>query len=182
MIRFSRILLLLLLLAAAAWSHTGQGQGPAKAILQRLFPTAESFVTRPLKLTPEMQKRISLRLGTRLESHDLNSNAYIATRGGQSLGVVWVTDAHLKEGLTDVLVGVDRQGKIVGVALDHSPVALLAQSSYLKQYTGLSARAPLAEGKDLKPLKSNPAGSKLVAAAVRKSAIVIQEAFLGGNQ
>jgi hypothetical protein len=176
---FLRPLLLLLALASVAWSHTGDGQGPSKATLQRLFPRAQSFVTRPLTLTPEVQKRIAARLGQPLEEHDLKSSAYVPTYEGRSLGVVWVTDAHLKEGLADVLVGVDLSGKIVGVALEHSPVPLLAQSSYLKQFAGL---APSANFAQIKPVRSNPAGSKLVSAAVRKGAIVIEEAFLGGKK
>jgi hypothetical protein len=180
---YSRFLLwLLLALAAAAGAHTGDGSGPPTAALKRLFPTAESFVTRPLNLSPEMQKRIATRLGGKLESHDLKSSAYVPTRNGQSLGVAWVTDAHLKEGLTDVVVGLDREGKVVGVALEHSPVALLAQSSYLKQYKNLSSRAPFRQGQDLKALKSNPVASALVASAVRKAAVVIDEAFLGGKK
>jgi hypothetical protein len=169
------------LLALSSWAHTGEG-GPPAAALKRLFPAAESFVTRPLSLTPDMQKRIATRLGAKLESHDLKSPAYVPTRNGQSLGVAWVTDAHLKEGLADVIVGLDRDGKVVGVALEHSPVALLAQSSYLKQYKNLSSRAAFRQGQDLKALKSNPAASALVASAVRKAAVVIDEVFLGGKK
>lgn len=173
----SKLCLLVLCLTAPVWAH-GDGEGPPSAALKRIFPAAESFVTRPVNFTAAVQQKISSRLGKPLEGHDLKSNAYIPTAKGQSLGVVWGTDAHLKEGLVDVLVGLDRQGKVVGVALDHSPVASLAQSSYLNRYKGLTAAASF----QVKPLSGNPAASQVVSQAVRKSAVVIQEAFLGGKK
>ena len=172
--KLSKIGLLLLCLSAPVWAH-GE-EGPPTAALKRIFPAAESFVTKPLNLTPAVRQKIAARLGQTLEGHDLKSKAYIPTSKGQSLGVVWATDAHLKEGLVDVLVGLDRQGKVAGVALEHSPVASLGQSGYLNQYKGLTSTASFQP----KSTAGNPVASKVVSQAVRKSAIVIQEAFLGG--
>lgn len=173
------IALVCLWLAAPGWPHGGEIGGPSAAVLKRLFPAAESFVTRPLQLDAAAQKAVASRLGKPLEAHDLKSKAYIPVAKGQSLGVVWVTDAHLKEGLVDVVVGVDRQGTVVGVALQHSPVAALAQSAYLNQFKGQPISTRL---KQDRPLASNPAASRLVAQAVFKCAVVIDEAYLGGTK
>ena len=163
----------------AAAAH--EGEGPSQATLKRLFPSADNFVTRPLSLTAEAQAKVQARLSRKLEAHDLKSKVYVPTKDGKSLGVVWVTDAHFKEGLADVVVGLDLQGKVAGVGLEHSPVALLAQSNYLNQYKKLNARSVFLQGKDLKPLPSNPAASSLLAAAVRKAVAVIDAAYLGGK-
>jgi len=181
---FNRVFLAwltLLCLATSGWAH-GNGEGPSKEVMKRIFPGAESFVTRPLAIKPAVQNQLEKRIGKPLEAHDLKSNVYIATAKGQSLGVLWATDAHLKEGPVDVIVGLDRQGRIAGVALDHSPLASLAQSSYLNQYKGKTAASPLQQGKDLKPLSSNPTASQLVAQAARKAAILIDIVYLGGKK
>lgn len=184
---FSRALLTLLttlsVASAPLWAHTGEGsQGPSKAVLKRLFPSADSFVTKPVAVTPAQRQAIQSRLGTALEGHDLKTNAYIATAGGRSAGIVWVTDAHLKEGLVDVVVGIDMQGKLTGVALEHSPNPRLAQSGYLGQYKGLTVRSAFQEGKDLKPLSGQAPASKLIAQAVKKAATSIHVVFLGGTK
>lgn len=166
-------------LAAPGWTHGGETGGPSATVLKRLFPAAESFVTRPLQLDAGTQKRVAGRLGQPLEAHDLKSSAYIPVAKGQSLGVVWATDAHLKEGLVDVIVGVDRQGKVVGVALEHSPVAALAQSAYLNQFKGQTISPRL---KQARALSSHAAASGRVARAVFKCAVVIDEAYLGGSK
>lgn len=173
-----RLLLLLLLLTAPAWAHGDEGV--TQATLKKLFPAADSFVTKSLNLSPEVRKKIETRLGTKLEDHDLKTPAFVATAKGRSLGVAWATDAHLKEGDVDVIVGVDLSGKLTGLALAHSPVASLGQSSYLNQYKALTVRSNFAEGKELKPHK-NGAASRLVAAAAKKAAVVIHESFLGGK-
>lgn len=181
----SRALLTLLttlsVASAPLWAHTGEGsQGPSKALMKRLFPAADSFVTKPVAVTPAQRKAIESRLGKTLEGHDLKTNAYIASSGGRSAGIIWVTDAHLQEGLVDVVVGVDTQGKLTGVALEHSPNPRLAQSGYLGQYKGLTVRSAFQEGKDLKPLTGQAPASKLVAQAVKKAATTIHVVFLGG--
>ena len=172
---------LMLLSVQPGWTHGDEGGGVPQATLKKLFPAADSFVTRPLNLKPEQRKRIETRLAEKLEDHDLKASAYVASSKGRSIGVAWSTDAHLKQGVVDVIVGLDLQGKVVGVALAHSPVPALGQSSYLNQYKQLTARSEFREGKDLKSLPGQP-GSAVVAKAAKKAAVVIDENFLGGKK
>ena len=170
---------LLVLMASPGWSHGGEGHGGLdKAILKKLFPTADKFVTKPLNLSSEQRKAIEKRLGAKLEGHDLEAPAYVASLKGRSLGVVWATDAHLKEGAVDVIVGVDLAGKVTGVVLNHSKVPGLNMPAYLDQYKKLTTQSSFQEGKDLKPLAGQEASSKVVAAAVRKGVAIINESFL----
>lgn len=176
------LLVLALLVAASglpAFAH-GEGTGIPPATLKKLFPQADNFTTKPVNLTAEQRQRLEARLGSKLSETELKAPAYVASRQGRSIGVVWSAEGQLKQGPVDVIVGLDLQGKLVGVALAHSPVASLGQSSYLKQYQRLTARSSFQEGKDLKALSGQP-GSQVVAQAARKAAIVIHETFLGGK-
>lgn len=164
------IVALLALLAVPALAHTGEG-GPPKKLLQKLFPKADAFVTRTIDWKAA-RASIERRLGAKLEDHDLEAPAYIATAKGQSVGVAWMTDAHLKGGEADVLVGLDLEGRIVGVALDHSPVPSLAQSSFLKQFQGMTAFDKV------QAAPKQEEGSRLVAAAVKKGYYVLRAAVL----
>lgn len=167
---------LMLLLVQPGWSHGGQAL--SKETLKKLFPQADNFVTKPLSLTAEQRKKIETRLGAKLEDHDLKAPAYIASSKGRSVGIVWATDAHLKRGNADVIVGVGLDGKVTGVVLDHSKVAGLDKPAYLDQYKKLTTSSSFQEGKDLKPLAGQEPSSKLVAAAVRKGVAIIDESFL----
>lgn len=167
---------LMLLLGLPVWSHGGQAL--PKETLKKLFPQADSFVTKPLGLKTEQRKRIEARLGAKLEDHDLNAPAYIASSKGRSLGIVWATDAHLQKGNVDVLVGVGIDGKVAAVVLDHSKVPGLNTAAYLDQYKKLTTSSSFQEGKDLKPLPGQEPSSKMVAAAVKKGVVLIDESFL----
>lgn len=169
-------LALVLLLSPAGWTHGGEPL--PKEALKKLFPQADNFVTKPLGLKSEQRKKLEAKLGAKLEDHDLNAPAYIASSKGRSIGIVWATEAHLKKGLVDVIVGVDLKGKVTGVVLDHSNVPGLNMPAYLNQYKKLTTRSAFQEGKDLKPLSGQEASSKLVAAAARKGVAIINESFL----
>ncbi|MEW6280658.1 MAG: hypothetical protein AB1758_18680 [Candidatus Eremiobacterota bacterium] len=171
--------LLFLLLALPALSHGPEGhQGVPQELLKKLFPQADSFVTKTLELEGATRKSIESRLGARLEDHDLEAPAYVATVQGRSVGLAWMTDAHLKAGEVDVLVGLGLDGKVVGVVLDRSPIASLAQPSYLKQYQGLTAASAFTIGKDLTAVSGKEEASKRVAGAVRKGVVVLTVAVL----
>lgn len=169
-------LALMILLSPASWAHGGEPL--SKEALKKLFPQADNFVTKPLSMKVEQRKKLEAKLGAKLEDHDLNAPAYIASSKGRSIGIVWATDAHLKKGLVDVIVGVDLNGKVTGVVLDHSNVPGLNMPAYLDQYKKLTTRSAFQEGKDLKALSGQEASSKLVAAAVKRSATIIDEIFL----
>jgi hypothetical protein len=171
-------LLLLLALALPLLAHGPDGDEPSPEQLKKLFPTADAFVARPLKLEGALVKTIEQRLGAKLEGHDLEAQAYVATQKGRSLGAAWMTDVHLKQGLVDVLVGVDLDGKLVGVLLNHSPIPALAQSSYLAQYKGLSYSSAFKIGQDLKAHPKYADASSQLAAAVKKGVVVLSTALL----
>jgi hypothetical protein len=167
---------LMLVLAQPGWTHGGQAL--SKETLKKLFPEADNFVTKPLGLTAAQRKSIEGKIGAKLEEHDLKAPAYIASSKGRSIGIVWATDAHLKKGNVDVIVGVNLKGNVTGVVLDHSKVAGLDKPAYLGQYKKLTTGSSFQEGKDLKPLAGQEPSSKMVAAAVKKSVAIIDESFL----
>lgn len=173
------LLAMLLVFSGATFPH-GEGTGISRPTLKKLFPQADSFVTKPLSLSAEQRQKLETRLGSKLTANELKAPAYVASRQGRSIGVVWSAEGQLREGPVDVIVGLDLQGKVVGVALAHSPVARLGQSSYLKQYQNLTARSDFQEGKDLKALPGQP-GSQVIAKTAKKAAIVIHQTFLGGK-
>lgn len=170
--------LMALLLGSAAWGHGPEEHGASTptALLKKVFPAASGFVQKDLHLGHDSSLRghVEARLGAKLEGHDLEAPAWVATSGGRSAGVAWMTDVHLPSGNADVLVGVDLKGKIVGVALGHAPAAL-SGASFLKQFAGKTASSPLQVGQDLKAAPGQDQASKQVAAAVRKAVIVLTE-------
>lgn len=168
------------MLTLPGWTH-GEESGVAKTTLKKLFPKADSFVTRPLNLSAEQKRKIEARLGTPLEDHDLKAPAYVASLKGRSIGIVWATDAHLAKGAVDVIVGLDLKGNLTGVAVAHSPIAAIGQSSYLGQYSKLNSHSEFKEGKDLKAIPGQSA-SAVVAKAAQKAAIIIDETFLGAKK
>ena len=129
---------LMLLLVQPGWTHGGQAL--SKETLKKLFPQADNFVTKPLGLSADQRQKIEARLGAKLEDHDLKAPAYIASSKGRSVGIIWATDAHLKKGNVDVIVGVGLDGKVSGVVLDHSKVSGLDKPAYLDQYKKLTTR------------------------------------------
>lgn len=169
-------LALMLLLVQPGWTHGGQAL--SKETLKKLFPQADNFVTKPLGLSAEQRKKIETRLGAKLEDHDLKAPAYIASSKGRSVGIVWATDAHLKRGNADVIVGVGLDGKVTGVVLDHSKVAGLDKPAYLDQYKKLTTKSAFQQGKDLQALAGQEPSSKMIAAAVKKAAVIIDETYL----
>jgi hypothetical protein len=169
-------LAVMLLLAQPGWTHGGQAL--SKETLKKLFPQADNFVTKPLGLSADQHKKIEARIGAKLEDHDLKAPAYIASSKGRSVGIVWATDAHLKKGNADVIVGVDLEGNVTGVVLDHSKVAGLDKPAYLDQYKKLTTKSSFQQGKDLKALAGQEPSSKLIAACAKKAAVIIDETYL----
>jgi len=151
-----------------------EGHGPPRALLQKIFPTAQAFVPHKLSLSPAARARIEKTLGEHLEGHDLTASLYVPTQGGRSAGLAWMTDAHLAAGKSaDVVVGVDLKGRVVGVQLAHSPVASLAAPSFLDQFRGKTGTSSFA----VKPPAGQAAASKEVAKAARKATLILGESL-----
>ncbi len=167
-----------LLLTLPSWSHGEHEGGVNKALLKKLFPTATSFVTKPLKMEDVTRKAIETELGVKLEGHDLSSPAFVATVKGKSIGVAWATDVHFPKKAADVIVGTDLQGKLVGVVLDHSSISSLSQSSYLKQYQGKTSASKFKVGVDLEASEKHVKPSQDLADAVRRATVVLSRAIL----
>jgi len=169
--------MLLLLLCLPALAHTEKG--PPTELLKKIFPSAEGFVTRDLKLSgATLRQHVEKRLGKKLAPGDLAAKGYVATVRGRSIGVAWMTDLPLGSKFADVVVGVDLQGKIVGVVVDHSPIPALAQPAFLDQFRGKGPEAPLSVGQDLKPAPGQKVTSQQLAQAVRKAVVVLNEAVV----
>lgn len=124
-----------------------------------------------------MRARVERRLAAKLEPQDLTAPGYVATVGGRSIGVAWMTDLPVGAKFADVVVGVDVQGKIVGVLVDHSPIPALAQPSFLAQFRGKGPDAAWTMGGDLRPAPGQAGASQRLAAAVRKGVIILNEAL-----
>lgn len=169
---------LTLLLTLPSWSHGPDDGGINQAILKKIFPTATNFVTKPMKIEGAARQAIEKNLGAKLEGHDLNSPAFVAVAKGKSIGVAWATDVHFPKGSADVFVGANLQGKIVGVALDHSSIVSLAQPSYLKQYQGKTSSSKFKVGTDVQSVEKYAKPSQDLANAVRRATVVLSRTIL----
>ena len=169
-------LLLYLFLSLLGTSLAHEGKGPPTDLLKRVFPTAEGFVTKDLKLAaPELRSRVEARLGYKLTESDLKTKAYVATVRGRSIGAAWATELPLGTGFADVAVGLDLDGRVVGVAVDHSPIPALAQPGFLSQFQGQNGQTV---GQNLRPPAGQAAAGQKLASSVRTGVVVLTEALL----
>ena len=67
---------------------------------------------------------------------------------------------------------------MTGVVIDHSKVAGLDKPAYLDQYKKRTTKSAFQQGKDLKALAGQDPSSKIIAAAVKKAVVIIDETYL----
>ena len=136
--RSIRMLAMLLLLALPALAH--EGEGPPRALLQKIFPAADAFVTKKLDLTGDVRATIEKRLGAKLEDHDLDAPCYVATQKGRSIGAAWMTDVHLKGSffLTQALLPLIADGgRILNVSSGLARFSLPGYAAYAAMKGGV---------------------------------------------
>lgn len=172
------LLLSFLFLFAPALAHEGHDHGVPNSVLKKVFPKAKKFVFKNLQLEGATLKAVEAKLGKKLEGKDLTSQAYVAMFGKETLGVAWATPQTLGKEQANVVVGVDKTGKIVGVTIQDSPIDALVSDTYLRQYAGKKADAKFKVGKDVTAAPKQEAASQQLADAVRRAVIVLSQAGL----
>jgi hypothetical protein len=163
-------------MSAPTLAHGGHDHGVANSVLKKVFPKAKKFVFKSLKLEGATLKAVETKLGQKLQGKDLTSKAYVAMSGKETLGVAWATPQTLGKEQANVVVGIDKTGKIVGVAIENSPIDALASDNYLRQYAGKKSDAKFKVGKDITAAPKQETASQQLANAVRRAVIVLSQA------
>lgn len=165
-----------LLLGLPAGAEDGHSHDGPTSQLKKIFPKAQTFVTKDLAIDPAARKRIETKLGAKLHDHDLQDHVFVPVAGGRSAGVARQAHVHLG-GEADIVVGVDMKGVIQGVVVTGAPAAVCS-GSFLGQFQGKTASSPLKIGQDLKAAPGADQASKTVAFEVRESVLILTEAAL----
>ena len=172
------LVLSLLFVSLPAMAHGSHDHGVSNSVLKKVFPKAKKFVFKNLGLDGATLKTVETKLGKKLEGADLTSLAYLAMDGKETLGIAWATPQTLGKEQANVIVGIDKTGKIAGVTLENCSIEALASDNYLRQYVGKKSDAKLTVGKDITAAPKQDVASQQLADAVRRAVIVLSQAGL----
>ncbi|MSO19179.1 MAG: hypothetical protein EXQ56_01750 [Acidobacteria bacterium] len=148
--------------------------------LKSVFPEATGFTARNKSLTAAQVKRIEQASGSKLHANDNPATFYVAVGksgdGSGVLGMVLVVDTNGLKGAIDMAIGLKRDMTIhrVVIVLNKDDPGLAA-ATFLDQFKGKNAAAPLVVGKDIR-YSGAAAAAEAVAAAVRRGLQILTEA------
>ena len=187
--RHALCLLGLVLLAAPLRADVCVWRDPERT-MQRLFPRARDYKTVMVKLAPATVAAIEKGLGTGLDSSEKTEFSFYDITGGSGkaevVGTVLALAGKGQYGAIEVVIGVDRDARIVGTYIQRSrerATKALQSAEFLKQFEGKTRNDALEVGKDLKaPSADAEAASKVVAEVVRKMLVFNDVLREGGSR
>jgi Na+-translocating ferredoxin:NAD+ oxidoreductase RnfG subunit len=134
-----------------------------------LFPTADSFVTVDLSLTPDQNRAIADAAGPQAPHGELR--AWAAKRGDAILGHVFIDNVVGREDFITYAVGIGADGKLLPVeVLDYreSHGGEIRDKRWLAQFAGRSDPSELRMRADIKNIAGATLSSEHVTAGVRR--------------
>ena len=148
--------------------------------LASIFPNAANFVEKKANLTPEKVTSIEVEIETKLRPEDLKPTFYIAfNENEKSIGLALFVDVKGPNGVISGGVGLDMTGKVVKVEVHkHSEAAGIADSKFLKQFSGKGIEDKFKVGEDVEPLAGAQAASQAVALMPKKTLAISYALFL----
>lgn len=188
---FSWTLLLTLsvwLLAAPVHADVCVWRDPERT-MQNIFPHAQDYKTLTVHMTPEKITAIEAVLGAPLDdSEKVEFNFYdiIGSNAGNpvKLGTLIALAGKGEYGVIEVVIGVNRAGKIVGTYIQRSrerATKALQSAEFLTQFTGKSKDDGFEIGTDIQPVSADAeAASRVVAFVVKKMLVFYDVLATGG--
>jgi FAD:protein FMN transferase len=147
-----------------------------------VFPAADRFERREVASTPELRSRVGKRLdGSKPTIWEPSYKVATAFREGHRLGEAVVVEEIGKHRPITFVVGVDPEGKIVGVAVMAYREAYggeIRARRFLDQYRGKSVSDPLIPSRDIQNITGATLSARAAGRAVKKAIAVLAE--IGG--
>ncbi len=157
--------------------------------MERLFPAARDYRTRTMKMTPERIAAIEQQLGEKLEDgerreFDLYEITGSTGGGTETLGTVLALAGKGEYGAIEVVVGVDRNRKVVGAYIqrvrERTSKALQAPE-FLGQFAGKTKNDGFEIDRDIKPANRDAAAASRVVASVIRKMLVFHDVLSSGE-
>lgn len=157
--------------------------------MERLFPAARDYRTRTMKMTPERIAAIEQKLGEKLEDSerrefDLYEITGTAHGSSGTLGTVLALAGKGEYGAIEVVIGVDRNGKVVGAYIqrvrERTSKALQSQE-FLGQFAGKTKNDGFEIDRDLNPANRDAAAASRVVASVIRKMLVFHDVLSTGE-
>lgn len=172
----SAIVLTALLFGLPVSAH--QKGWPGKR-LSEVFPEADRFTSRQVSLSIDQISRIEQAIGERVEPENRVPTFYPAlNKAGEKIGFVLFADQVGENGVIEMGVAVDSQGKVRHVVIYTSREdKRISQAAFLNQFQGKGVKDPLKLGADISPVTGAEKASLAVVTGVRKALLIKQEVF-----
>ena len=180
------LLSVLFLLAAPLVADVCVWRDPERT-MQRIFPVARDYKTITIKMTPARVAAVEKQLGATLDdSERVEFNFYDVTGvlhgAPQTIGTVIALAGRGEYGAIEVVIGVDKAGRVVGTYIQRSRERVthaLESSVFLEQFKGKTKDDSFEVGQAIKPAAPEAeAASRVVALLIRKMLVlrdVLQE-------
>jgi len=166
---------MLVFTSTVSWSHEKRWPGRQ---LKETFPQASRFTSQQVTLSNTQIERIERTLGTRLTSDDRRPTFYPAYQGEKKAGMVIFVDETGENGIIEIGVAVNAEGKIAGVKiLAHREKSIIKQEDFLGQFIGKSSQDLTKPDQGMTPLEDALEASKAVIRGIRKALLLKQEVF-----
>ncbi len=146
--------------------------------LKETLPQATRFTSQQVALNAAQIEKIERDLNTRLTSEDRRPTFYPAYQGDKKIGMVIFVDENGENGIIEIGMALDTEGKITGVKiLAHREKSSIKQESFLGQFVGKSSQDFSMTDSHIAPLNDALEASNAVIRGVRKALLLKQEVF-----
>jgi hypothetical protein len=143
--------------------------------IKKFYPGAQTYRTDLKKPTRANVAAIEKRLGTKLDSDETEFSFYRILRGGRQVGTVLTHLGRGQYGAIEIVVALDNNAKVTGVAIQRDRErqrAELRSDKFLDQFKGKTKNDPVRTGRDITPVRGAEQSSEVVAFSVRKLLII----------
>lgn len=168
------------LVSGVARAH--EKQWPEKR-LRQVWTTAKSFTSRQMTLNTNRIAQLQAQ-GVRIGAEDRSPIFYFAqgdklgSDSPKNLGVIFFVDVFGENGKMEVSIAVDTEGRLKKVALwDQAENPGVSRPEFLDQFIGKTAKDPILQSKDFKPIPDAVKASQAVAGGVEKALRIIALVF-----
>jgi hypothetical protein len=157
--------------------------------MQKLFPQARDYKTRTVKMTAERMAAIERAIGVPLEDTERKEFDLYEITGSldgkpQKLGTVLALAGKGEYGTIEVVIGVDRAGRLVGAYIQRTRERVskaLQSPEFLNQFAGKTKNDGFDVGTDIKPASADAENASRVVAFVVKKMLVFHDVLTNGE-
>jgi len=169
------LVVVLIFTVVNSWAHEKTWPGRQ---LKQTYPQATRFTSQQATLNSGQIERIEQALNARLTPDDRRLTFYPAYKGDQKIGMVIFVDETGENGLIEIGVAINQDGKITAVKiLDHRESGAIKKEEFLRQFVNKSIQ-DIPQMEEQISLQPNAVeASRAVIRGVKKALLLKQEVF-----